>query len=100
MIVPTRPKARREGADLDAEVTVPAHDHERREGRLRYLLRPPLCRDRLRYLPSPARGTVILQPKKPWHDRTTHVELTPQVFLMRLASLVPRPCTRGGRRGP
>jgi hypothetical protein len=34
---------------------------------------------------------VILQLKKPWQDRTTHVELTPHAFLTRLASLVPRP---------
>jgi hypothetical protein len=34
---------------------------------------------------------VILQLKKPWQDRTTHVELTPNAFLARLASLVPRP---------
>ena len=29
--------------------------------------------------------------KKPWQDRTTHVSMTPDVFLGRLASLVPRP---------
>jgi hypothetical protein len=34
---------------------------------------------------------VILQLKKPWRDRTTHIELTPHAFLTRLASLVPRP---------
>ncbi len=34
---------------------------------------------------------MILQLKKPWQDRTTHIELTPQAFLMRLSSLVPRP---------
>lgn len=75
----------------NAEVAVAAHDTERREALLRYFLRPPLPYDRLRYLPSNAHGTVILQLKKPWQDRTTHVELTPSAFLARLASLVPRP---------
>jgi hypothetical protein len=91
VILPTRRKARIDGFDLDAEVAVAAHDHERREGLLRYFLRPPLSHDRLRYLPSPGGGVVILQLKKPWQDRTTHIELTPSAFLTRLASLVPRP---------
>ena len=68
-----------------------AHEHERREGRLRDFHRPPLSHDRLRDLPSPVGGGVILQLKKPWQDRTTHVELTPSAFLTRIASLVPRP---------
>ena len=46
---------------------------------------------RLRYLPSKAGGAVFLQLKKPWQDRTTHVELTPSAFIARLASLAPRP---------
>jgi len=91
VILPTRRKARLSDFDLDAEVAVAAHDAERREALLRYFLRPPLSHDRLRYLPSQAGGAVILQLKKPWQDRTTHVELTPQAFLARLASLVPRP---------
>jgi hypothetical protein len=91
MLLPTRRKARLEGFDLDAEVAVQAHDDERREGRLRDFLRPPLSHDRMRCLPSPGGGAVILQLEKPWRDRTIHVELTPQAFLMRLASLVPRP---------
>jgi hypothetical protein len=70
---------------------VAAHDRERLEGRLRDFLRPPLSHDRLRDLPSPRGGVVILQLKKPWRDRTTHIELTPHAFLTRLASLVPRP---------
>jgi hypothetical protein len=91
VILPTRRKARLSDFDLDAEVAVAAHDAEGREALLRYFLRPPLSHDRLRYLPSKAGGAVILQLKKPWQDRTTHVELTPSAFLARLASLVPRP---------
>jgi hypothetical protein len=48
VLLPTRRKARIDGLDLDAEVAVQAHDHERREGLLRYFLRPPLSHDRLR----------------------------------------------------
>ena len=48
VFLPTRRKARLEGVDLDAEVAVQAHDDERREGLLRYVLRPPLSHDRLR----------------------------------------------------
>jgi hypothetical protein len=91
VLLPTRRKARLDGFDLDAEVAVAAHDHERREGLLRYFRRPPLSHDRLRDLPSPRGGVVILQLKKPGRDRTTHIELTPHAFLTRLASLVPRP---------
>lgn len=91
MILPTRRKARLDGFDLDAEVAIAAHDAQRREGLLRYFLRPPLSHERLRYLPSKAGGTVILKLKKPWQDRTTHVEMTPNAFITRLASLVPRP---------
>ncbi len=90
VILPTRRKARIEGFDLDAEVAIAARDRDRRESLLRYFLRPPLSHDRLRYLPA-AGGRVILELKKPWQDRTTHVELTPSAFLGRLASLVPRP---------
>ena len=54
----------------------------------RYILRPPLALDRLRLLDD---GRVCLALKRPWADRTTHVTMTPDVFLGRLASLVPRP---------
>ena len=46
MLLPTRRKARLDGFDLDAEVAVAAHDRERREGLLRYFLRPPLSHEK------------------------------------------------------
>ena len=88
VVLPTRRKARIDGFDLDAETAIGAHDHARRERLLRYLVRPPLSLDRLTYC-SPS--LVVLELKKPWQDRTTHVSMTPNVFLGRLASLVPRP---------
>ncbi len=85
VLLPTRRKARIDGFDLDAELAVAAHDHERREGLLRDFLRPPLSHDRLRDLPSPRSSVVILEPEKPWRDRTTHLGLTPHAFVTRLA---------------
>ena len=33
----------------------------------------------------------MLQLKSPWRDGTTHIVMTPQEFMQRLAALVPRP---------
>ncbi len=88
VILPTRRKARIEGFDLDAEVAVRAHDRERLEHLCRYILRPPIALNRLRYVPP---ALVVIELKKPWLDRTTHVSMTPSAFIARLASLVPRP---------
>ena len=95
--LPTRRKARPFGYrearridqwDLDAEVAVDEHDRPRLEQLCRYLLRPPLALDRLRLLDD---GRVCLELKRPWGDRTTHVTMTPDAFIGRLCSLVPRP---------
>ena len=77
-----------DGFDLDAEVAVGAEDRERLEQLFRYFLRPPFSLEQLRYV---APGLVVLELKKPWQDRTTHVSMTPSVFIGRLCSLVPRP---------
>jgi hypothetical protein len=34
---------------------------------------------------------VVLKLKTPWHDGTTHLVMSPQEFMQRLAALVPRP---------
>jgi len=86
--LPTRRKARIRQWDLDAETAVGAHDRARLEHLCRYLLRPPLALDRLHVLDD---GRVCLELKRPWSDRTTHVTMTPDAFIGRLASLVPRP---------
>lgn len=88
VILPARRKARVDGFDLDAEVAVRAHDEVRLEALCRYLLRPPIALDSLRYLRP---HLVVLELKPPWRDGTTHVSMTPSAFLARLASLVPRP---------
>jgi hypothetical protein len=88
VFLPTRRKARIDGFDLDAEVAVHEHERERLEHLCRYILRPPLALNRLKLL-----GTelVCIELKRPWSDGTTHVTMSPSVFLARLASLVPRP---------
>lgn len=88
VVLRTRRKARVDGFDLDAEVAVGAHERERLERLLRYFLRPPFSLEQLSYVPP---GWVVLELKRPWHDATTHVSMTPSAFLGRLASLVPRP---------
>jgi hypothetical protein len=86
--LPSRRKARIEAFDLDAEVAVRAHDRERLGALVRYVLRPPLAQARIAYSPP---SIVTLELKAAWPDGTTHVTLTPQTFIKRLASLVPRP---------
>ena len=86
--LPTRRKARLGEWDLDAEVAVDEHDRERLEHLCRYLLRPPLALDRLRLLDD---GRVCIELRRPWADRTTHVTMSHDVFIARLATLVPRP---------
>ena len=54
----------------------------------RYILRPPLAKDRLHILPD---GGVRLDFKKPWSDGTSSVELEPLALIARLAALVPPP---------
>jgi Putative transposase/Transposase zinc-binding domain len=77
-----------EGFDLDASVQVPAHARDRLEQLLRYCARPPLSHDRLQRI---ADGRLALTLKTPWHDGTTHILLTPDELLQRLAAIIPRP---------
>jgi hypothetical protein len=88
VLLPTRRKARIDGFDLDAEVAVHEHERERLEHLCRYVLRPPLAKERLKRLGN---ELVCLELKRRWSDGTTHVTMSPSVFLARLASLVPRP---------
>jgi hypothetical protein len=88
VLLPTRRKARIDGFDLDAEVAVHEHERERLEHLCRYILRPPLALNRLKLL---ANELVCIELKRAWSDGTTHVTMSPSVFLARLASLVPRP---------
>jgi hypothetical protein len=77
-----------EGFSLHAKVTVGACARERLEKLCRYVARPSLSQERLTELPD---GRVVYELKRRWRDGTTHVVMTPQVLLERLAALVPRP---------
>lgn len=67
---------------------VPADDRVRLEQLCRYLLRPPVARDRLRLTHD---GRVLLELKSEWADGTSHLLLEPLELLEKLAALTPRP---------
>jgi len=77
-----------DGFSLHAAVHIPASDRERLEHLCRYIARPPFSADRLTLTP---RGRVHYELRRPWRDGTTHVVFDAQVFLERLAALVPPP---------
>lgn len=67
---------------------MPAGQRDRLERVCRLALRPPVTDERLRI---GADGQVVLQPRHPWGDGTTHLVFAPTAFLERLAVRVPRP---------
>jgi hypothetical protein len=69
-------------------VRVEAHDPKRLDQLCRYITRPALSDERVQVN---AAGQVELKLKTPWRDGTTHLVMTPLVFMQRLAALVPRP---------
>ena len=77
-----------DGFSLHAAVRVEAHDRKRLEQLCRYITRPALSDERVQVN---AAGQVELKLKTPWRDGTTHLVMTPLVFMQRLAALVPRP---------
>ena len=52
---------------------------------LRYVARPGVCLDRLAL---DEQGGVHIRFKRPWRNGTTGVRLAPEVFVLRLASLL------------
>jgi len=83
-----RAKARIDGFDLDAAVSVSRRNRHVLERLCRYIHRPALSNERLSILDD---GRVVLALKRAWPDGSTHVVFTPDAFLSRLATLVPRP---------
>jgi hypothetical protein len=81
-------QAHREGFDLHANLRVAARDRIGLERLCRYLLRPPLAQDRLRFRGD---GHVVVDLKHPWHDGTTALVFEPTELLEKLAALIPRP---------
>jgi hypothetical protein len=77
-----------DGFSLHAAVRVEADDRKRLEQLCRYITRPALSDERVQLN---AAGQVELKLKTPWRDGTTHLVMSPQEFMQRLAALVPRP---------
>ena len=73
---------------LHADVAVPARDRRRLERLAKYILRPPICLDRLEVQPD-ARLSYKLKTK--WRDGTTHILMERHELLQRLAPLIPPP---------
>jgi hypothetical protein len=80
--------AEAEGYNVQAAQRVHETDRERLERLCRYVLRPPLARDRLS---ETADGRLRYELKRPWSDGTTHLVFTPAELLERLCALVPPP---------
>jgi hypothetical protein len=80
--------AEADGFNVHAGVFVPAYARGALERLCRYILRPPLARDRLTLGKD---GRVFWELKRPYDDGTTHLAFEPLVFLERLAALVPPP---------
>jgi hypothetical protein len=69
-------------------VGVPAHARARLEHLCRYLLRPPLARERLT---ESAHGPLLFELAQPRADGTTHLLLEPLELIEKIALLIPPP---------
>jgi hypothetical protein len=76
------------GMSLHADVAVPDRDRRRLERLARYILRSPICLDRLEAQPG---GRLSYKLKSPWRDGTTHILMERHELLERLAPLIPPP---------
>jgi hypothetical protein len=79
------------GFTLHAATRCREDDRHRLARLCRYVTRPAFADDQLR---RDGGSRVSFEPKTPWRDGTTHLEMTPVDFLERLAALVPRPRLR------
>jgi len=76
------------GFDAHASVSIYKGQRKALERLCRYLLRPPAAADRFEALPD---GRVSLKLKRAWSNGTTHIVLTAQELVEKLAALVPPP---------
>ena len=76
------------GYNLHCGVVVSARNRKGLEGLCRYILRPPLAKDRLRKVGG---NDYELTLKTPWADGTTSLRLSSMELMERLTSLIPPP---------
>ena len=76
------------GINIHAGVAIPGRDRQRLERLVRYVARPPICRERLEVTPT---GSLNYRFKRSWRDGTFAVQLEPLDFIARLAALIPPP---------
>lgn len=76
------------GFSLHAGARCGEHQRKELERLCRYITRPAIANERLS---RNDKGQVLLQLKSPWRDGTTHIVMSPQEFMQRLAALAPRP---------
>jgi len=76
------------GFDAHASVSIAKGQRKALERLCRYLFRPPAAASRFEALPD---GRVSLRLKRAWQNGTTHIVLTPQELVEKLAALVPPP---------
>jgi hypothetical protein len=74
------------GFTLHAARSIRRGKKDQREALLRYILRPPLANNRLRWLDD---KKLQLTLKRPWSDGTSALNFDPLALLGRLAALVP-----------
>jgi hypothetical protein len=77
-----------QGFSMHAAVRCEADDRQGLERLCRYITRPAPAYERVQ---CNAAGHVVLKLKTSWRDGTTHLVMSPQEFMQRLAALVPRP---------
>ncbi|MDG1480633.1 MAG: transposase, partial [Myxococcota bacterium] len=77
-----------EGFNLHAGVRIGRRQWSRLEKLCRYIARPPLAKERLSLRED---GQIILKLKRPWFDGTYALLFEPEVFVERLAAIVPAP---------
>ncbi len=93
-IPPTTPSTSRELVSKQASFSLHAgiacKDKQRKklERLCRYITRPAISEKRLALASN---GNIIYNLKTPYDDGTTHVVLSPQEFIGRLAALIPKP---------
>jgi hypothetical protein len=80
--------AESEGYNVHAGWRIDEADRSGLERLCRYILRPPLARDRLTEVPD---GRLCYELKRAWSDGTTHLCFTPAELIERLCAQVPPP---------